>query len=89
MAVSKVFIVTGASKGIGAAVADYLLKQSHKVVLTARSEDLLESIKKSYPGQVEYVAGDITKAEVGISFQKQCRLIRYIELTSITRFQGS
>lgn len=60
----KVFIITGASKGIGAAVTDYLLKQSHRVVLAARSEELLESVKKSHPGQVEYVAGDITSPEV-------------------------
>jgi NADP-dependent 3-hydroxy acid dehydrogenase YdfG len=64
MATSKVFIVTGASKGLGAAIAHYLLKQSHKVVLTARSRDLLESIKSSYPGQVELIAGDMTSENV-------------------------
>ncbi|EFY87104.1 short-chain dehydrogenase/reductase [Metarhizium acridum CQMa 102] len=59
----KVFIVTGASKGIGAAVTRHLLEQSHKVVVTARSAEPLEGIKKAYPGQVEYVAGDMTSAE--------------------------
>lgn len=62
---TKVFIVTGASKGIGAAIARHLLGQSHKVVLAARSGDLLEALKKQYPGQVEYVAGDITSPDVG------------------------
>ena len=56
---SKVFIVTGASKGIGAAITQYLLKQSHKVVATARSEGPLKELKKSHPDQVEYVAGDM------------------------------
>ncbi|KAG8415915.1 hypothetical protein J3459_013974 [Metarhizium acridum] len=60
----KVFIVTGASKGIGAAVTRHLLEQSHKVVVTARSAEPLEGIKKAYPGQVEYVAGDMTSAEM-------------------------
>lgn len=60
----KVFIVTGASKGIGAAVARRLLSLSHNVVLTARSEDLLEAVKKSHPSQVEYIAGDITNMHV-------------------------
>lgn len=61
---SKVFIVTGASKGVGAAVAKYLLSQSHKVVLTARSQDLLDQVKQAHQGQVEYIAGDVTSPEV-------------------------
>ncbi|KID73749.1 uncharacterized protein G6M90_00g001270 [Metarhizium brunneum] len=64
MASPKVFIVTGASKGIGAAVTRYLLDQSHKVVVTARSAEPLEGIKNAYPGQVEYVAGDMTSPEM-------------------------
>lgn len=68
MAATKVFIVTGASKGIGAAVANYLLGQSHKVVLAARSGDLLESVKKSHPTQVEYIAGDMTSSDVCPSY---------------------
>ncbi|OAA32959.1 short-chain dehydrogenase [Moelleriella libera RCEF 2490] len=64
MASTKVFIVTGASKGLGAAIAKYLLGQSHKVVATARSADLLESLKRAHPGQVEYVAGDMTEPKM-------------------------
>ncbi|SPO00192.1 related to human corticosteroid 11-beta-dehydrogenase [Cephalotrichum gorgonifer] len=61
---SKVVIVTGASRGIGLAIATSLLKSSHRVVLTARSEDDLAKVKASYPGLVEYVAGDLTEPEV-------------------------
>jgi NADP-dependent 3-hydroxy acid dehydrogenase YdfG len=61
---SKVFIVTGASKGIGAAIAQYLVKQSHKVVITARSAEPLEGLKKSYPEQVQFIAGDIVEPQV-------------------------
>lgn len=64
---SKVFIVTGASKGLGAAVARYLLQQSHKVVVTARSEEPLVALKKSHPGHVEYVVGDIVDPQVDSS----------------------
>lgn len=64
MASSKVFIVTGASKGIGAAITKRLLEQSHKVVLAARSRELLEAVKTSHPGQVEYVVGDMTDSSV-------------------------
>lgn len=74
---SKVFIVTGASKGIGAAVAEYLLSKSHKVVLAARSQDLLEEVKKSHPGQVEYVAGDMTSSDVCQVIIHEVKLIGY------------
>ncbi|KAM9883300.1 hypothetical protein VD0002_g1645 [Verticillium dahliae] len=56
---SKVFIVTGASRGLGLAIAKYLLEASHRVVLAARSKDKLEELKTAYPTQVEYVAGDL------------------------------
>ncbi|KAM4063732.1 short chain dehydrogenase [Hirsutella rhossiliensis] len=61
---AKVFIVTGASKGIGVAVTRHLLQQSHKVVLAARSQEPLEAIKQSHPGQVEYVAGDMRSSHM-------------------------
>lgn len=61
---SKVIIVTGASRGIGLAITKSLLASSHRVVLTARSEEDLARVKASYPGLVEYVAGDLTDPEV-------------------------
>ncbi|PHH84185.1 hypothetical protein CDD83_2341 [Cordyceps sp. RAO-2017] len=60
MAPAKVFIVTGASRGIGIAVTRFLLGQSHNVVVAARSEQPLKALKNSHPGRVEYVAGDMT-----------------------------
>lgn len=67
---SKVIIVTGASRGIGHAIAQCLLASSHRVVLTARSEGPLAETKAAHPGQVEYVAGDITDTEVTKHTQK-------------------
>ncbi|KAH7206910.1 hypothetical protein DER44DRAFT_358268 [Fusarium oxysporum] len=61
---SKVFIITGASKGIGAAITRYLLNQSHKVVVTARSSEPLEGLKKSHPEQVQFIAGDIVEPQL-------------------------
>lgn len=61
---SKTIIVTGAGRGIGLAISQYLLKKSHKVVLVARTESELEALKKQYPSQVEYLAADLTKFEV-------------------------
>src|SRR5262245_46257369 len=61
---AKVIIVTGASRGLGLAIAGALVEASHKVVLTARSGDNMKSLKDSWPGQVEYVTGDMAKFEV-------------------------
>ncbi|PNY29478.1 oxidoreductase [Tolypocladium capitatum] len=64
MAAAKVFVITGASKGIGAAIVQCLLAQSHKLVLAARSEHLLEAVRTSHPGQIEYLAGDMTSPDM-------------------------
>ena len=45
--------------GIGAAIAEFLLKQSHNVVLIARTEQPLEELRKVYPKQVLILAGDL------------------------------
>jgi Short-chain alcohol dehydrogenase of unknown specificity len=61
----KVIIVTGASRGIGLAVARVLLQASHKVVLIARSAEQLQALKEQYPEQVAYLAADMTVSDVG------------------------
>lgn len=47
----KVAIVTGASRGIGKAIAETLSSERMKVVLVARSRDQLESVSKSLPNE--------------------------------------
>jgi NAD(P)-dependent dehydrogenase (short-subunit alcohol dehydrogenase family) len=64
MSASKSIILTGASRGIGLAIAHYLLRESHKVFLVARSGEPLEKLKAQYQGQVEYIAADITDFSV-------------------------
>jgi short-subunit dehydrogenase len=49
---NKVVIVTGASEGIGKAIAEKLAKEGAKVVLTARSDDKLTALAKELPGAV-------------------------------------
>lgn len=61
---SKTIIVTGAGRGIGLAISQYLLQKSHKVVLVARTQGELEALKKQYPSQVEYLAVDLTDFQV-------------------------
>ena len=51
-------IVTGASSGIGYAVAEMMLEKGMSVVVTARSETKLQQLKTKYQ-QCEIVVGDI------------------------------
>lgn len=61
---SKVFIVTGASRGLGLAIAQQLLAASHKVFLVARSETTLQQLKAQHPSSVEYMTADLSKFDV-------------------------
>lgn len=61
---SKVFIVTGAGRGIGLAVAKHLLKNSdNKVVAISRSPRELLFLKAEF-SQVEILGVDMTEPEV-------------------------
>lgn len=57
-------IITGASSGIGHAVALAFLRQGVRVVLVARRETRLQTLAEQYPTQTVVVAGDITDAIV-------------------------
>jgi len=61
---SKVIIVTGASKGIGLATAQSLLKEGHSVFLVARTEEPLKKLKDEFSGRVDYFVGDLADFEV-------------------------
>ncbi|GAB7364593.1 hypothetical protein MBLNU230_g5399t1 [Neophaeotheca triangularis] len=65
MAGQKVIILTGASRGIGLAIAHYLLKANHKVVVLARSEGPLKELETKYPGQVGVLSGDLADFSLG------------------------
>ncbi len=60
-------IVTGASSGIGRALAIELAAGGAKLLVTARRQSLLDELAESLPGRgsnVEVVAGDLTDAAV-------------------------
>src|SRR5215510_11240525 len=58
----RVFIVTGASSGIGLATAVALAERGAKVALLARSEEALEKLSAQLPGSLPIVA-DMTDFE--------------------------
>ncbi len=60
-------ILTGASSGIGAALARELVAEGARIVLVARRQDKLDELARELQGQsgeVEVVAGDITDRAV-------------------------
>ncbi|KAI1140960.1 NAD(P)-binding protein [Hypoxylon sp. FL0543] len=64
---SKVFIVTGASRGLGLAVAQSLIEASHKVFLVARSEKDLQVLKTQHTSSVDFIAADLADLKIAPS----------------------
>jgi len=56
-------VVTGASSGIGLAVAARLLSQGARVLAMSRQMGGLEELAERYTEQLTWVAGDVTKQE--------------------------
>jgi NAD(P)-dependent dehydrogenase (short-subunit alcohol dehydrogenase family) len=54
--------LTGASSGIGAALAELLLQRGHRLALSARTAAPLLSLAECYPGQVLVAPGDLGDA---------------------------
>lgn len=53
------FIVTGASSGLGHALAKTLLENDATVIAVARGEDKLQELMTEYPEKTEVVSGDV------------------------------
>lgn len=51
--------LTGASSGMGAALTEVLLRQGHRLAVSARNAEALEAIARRYPQQVLLVPGDL------------------------------
>jgi NADP-dependent 3-hydroxy acid dehydrogenase YdfG len=60
---SKVVVITGASSGIGAALARRLGGDGHSVVLAARRADALEALRAEIGGSAHAVVTDVTDRE--------------------------
>jgi 2-deoxy-D-gluconate 3-dehydrogenase len=58
-----VAIVTGASRGLGAAIVRGLVAEGVRVVATARTRDALDTLAAEHPGRIVPVACDLSDAE--------------------------
>jgi 3-oxoacyl-[acyl-carrier protein] reductase len=57
---NKLFVVTGATSGMGLAITQGLITEGAKVIINARKAENLESLIKQFPSQIEILQGDIT-----------------------------
>ena len=72
---SKICIVTGASRGIGFQVCQQLAKQGHQVIAVARSQKPLQKLQQSHSSKIEALPTDLTDEQ---AVQK---LVSYVSST--------
>ncbi|KAI6251164.1 hypothetical protein HI914_00401 [Erysiphe necator] len=61
----KSIILTGASRGIGLAIARYLLLSGNRVLCIARTKEPLDNLQKEFPEQVAILMGDMKDFQLG------------------------
>ncbi|MCW8275718.1 SDR family NAD(P)-dependent oxidoreductase [Pseudomonas sp. PCH199] len=60
---SRRYWLTGASSGIGASLAEEILKTGAHLAVSSRSLAPLKALSQRYPGQVLVLAGDLTNSQ--------------------------
>jgi NAD(P)-dependent dehydrogenase (short-subunit alcohol dehydrogenase family) len=63
MAMSKIWLVTGSSRGLGRALTEAVLAAGDRVVGTARKPEQLDDLVTKYGDQLRAVALDVTDAD--------------------------
>lgn len=75
---NKSFLVCGAASGFGRAIAEALLAEGAKVIVTARREEELKKIADIAPERVQIIVADLFKEE------DQDNLLNQIDLSQIS-----
>jgi len=70
---SQIFLVTGASSGLGRAVAEQLANENARLLLVARREELLRELMEKYPGRITAIAGDVRDVPVQAKIIEACQ----------------
>jgi NAD(P)-dependent dehydrogenase (short-subunit alcohol dehydrogenase family) len=67
---SKVWLITGASRGLGRAFTEAILEAGDRVVATARNPEQLVELEGRYSGRIRTVALDVTnEAQAKAAFE--------------------
>jgi len=67
---SKVWLITGASRGLGRAFTEAILEAGDRVVATARNPEQLVELQGRHPGKIRSVALDVTnEAQAKAAFE--------------------
>ena len=69
---SKVWLITEASRGLGRAFTEEALRAGHRVVATARNSEHLVDIASKFGGSVRTVSLDVTN-EAPSQERRRCR----------------
>jgi 3-oxoacyl-[acyl-carrier protein] reductase len=59
----QLFLVGGASSGLGKAISERLLQEGANILAIARRGSELRALAEKYPGKVKYLAADISSEE--------------------------
>jgi len=70
---TKTIVITGASSGIGRALAEHFASINFQVVAIARRKEKLDELEALYPNHITSVVADITKAEDRVKIQNALR----------------
>jgi NAD(P)-dependent dehydrogenase (short-subunit alcohol dehydrogenase family) len=68
---TKSWLITGASSGLGHALAKFALEQGDQVALGARTSDAIDDLAERHPGRALVVTLDVTKPEECAAAVKQ------------------
>src|ERR1700758_1770765 len=60
---AKTWLITGASSGLGYALAKYVLEQGDRVAMGARTLSTMADLTERYPGRALALTLDVTSAE--------------------------
>lgn len=76
---NKTILITGGSAGIGLEAAKQFIEMGLKVIITGRSQDKLDAVKKLYPNLIT-IKSDVANAEENLSLYNQVKEMGGIDI---------
>lgn len=78
---TKVWFITGSSRGLGRSLAEAVLEKGHNVAATARNTQQLEDLTVKYPGQILPLMLDVNdSAQIAASVEKTIKHFGRIDI---------